>query len=147
MIVVDGGKGQLHSAINSLKKLDLYGKIPILGLAERMEEIYFPDDKDSYMLGKNSASLKTLMHIRDEAHRFGITFHRQLRTKSQTKSVLNEIKGIGEMTRTTLLQQFKTVENIASKTMEELSEVIGKKRAAIIFSYFHNQESAEETEN
>lgn len=147
LIVVDGGKGQLHSAINSLKKLNLYGKIPILGLAERMEEIYFPDDKDSYMLGKNSAALKTLMHIRDEAHRFGITFHRQLRTKSQTKSVLNEIKGIGEITRTTLLQQFKTVENIASKTMEELSEVIGKKRAAIIFSYFHNQESAEETEN
>ena len=137
LIVVDGGKGQIHSAINSLKRLGLYGKIPLIGLAERMEEIYFPEDKDPYLLAKNSISLKTLMHIRDEAHRFGITFHRKLRTKAQVKSVLNEIKGIGESTETALLQNFKTVESIKSKTIGELSAVIGKKRAGIVYRFFH----------
>lgn len=137
LIVVDGGKGQIHSAINSLKRLGLYGKIPLIGLAERMEEIYFPEDKDPYLLAKNSISLKTLMHIRDEAHRFGITFHRKLRTKAQVKSVLNEIKGIGESTETALLQNFKTVESIKSKTIEQLSAVIGKKRAGIVYRFFH----------
>lgn len=137
LIVIDGGKGQLHSAVNSLKKLDLYGKVPILGLAKQMEEIYFPEDKDPYLLAKNSVSLKTLMHIRDEAHRFGITFHRKLREKGQIKSVLSEIKGIGENTETALLQEFKTVENIKDKTIEELAKVIGKKRAEIVYRYFH----------
>ena len=138
LIVVDGGKGQLHSAINSLEKLELYGKIPILGLAERMEEIYFPGDKDSYILGKNSLALRTLMHIRDEAHRFGITFHRKLREKSQTRSVLDEIKGIGKASQTALLQTFKSVEKISEQSLEELAAVIGKKRAEIVYRYFHN---------
>ncbi len=137
LIVIDGGKGQLHSAVNSLKKLDLYGKVPILGLAKQMEEIYFPEDKDPYLLAKNSIALKTLMHIRDEAHRFGITFHRKLREKAQIKSVISEIKGIGKNTETTLLQEFKTVENIKSKTIQELSALIGRKRAEIVFRYFH----------
>lgn len=138
LIVIDGGKGQLHSAVNSLKKLDLYGKIPILGLAKQMEEIYFPEDKDPYLLAKNSIALKTLMHIRDEAHRFGITFHRKLREKAQIKSIISEIKGIGKNTETILLQEFKTVENIKSKTIQELSALIGRKRAEIIFRYFHS---------
>lgn len=137
LIVIDGGKGQIHSAINSLKKLDLYGKIPLLGLAERMEEIYFPEDKDPYLLAKNSVSLKILMHIRDEAHRFGITFHRKLREKGQVKSILNEIKGIGEATETALLQNFKSVENIKSRSVEELTAVIGKKKAEIVYHFFH----------
>lgn len=138
LIVIDGGKGQLHSAVNSLKKLNLYGKVSILGLAKQMEEIYFPEDKDPYLLAKNSIALKTLMHIRDEAHRFGITFHRKLREKAQIRSVISEIKGIGENTETTLLQEFKTVENIKSKTIQELSALIGRKRAEIIFRYFHS---------
>lgn len=138
LIVIDGGKGQLHSAVNSLKKLDLYGKIPILGLAKQMEEIYFPEDKDPYLLAKNSIALKTLMHIRDEAHRFGITFHRKLREKAQIKSIISEIRGIGKNTETILLQEFKTVENIKSKTIQELSALIGRKRAEIIFRYFHS---------
>lgn len=137
LIVIDGGKGQIHSAINSLKKLELYGKIPLLGLAERMEEIYFPEDKDPYLLAKNSVSLKILMHIRDEAHRFGITFHRKLREKGQVKSILNEIKGIGEATETALLQNFKSVENIKSRSVEELTAVIGKKKAEIVYHFFH----------
>lgn len=137
LIVIDGGKGQIHSAVTSLKKLDLYGKIPILGLAERLEEIYFPGDKDPYLLAKNSVSLKTLMQIRDEAHRFGITFHRKLREKSQTISVLSGIKGIGETTETILLQEFKSVDKIKKATQMELAKVIGEKRAGIIYDYFH----------
>lgn len=139
LIVIDGGKGQLHSALKSLRKLDLEGKIPILGLAERMEEIYFPGDNYPYVLGKNSLALKTLMHIRDEAHRFGITFHRKLREKSQTISVLSSIPGIGKETELSLLQQFKSVSEIASKPFEELAAVIGKKRAGIIYHYFRNE--------
>ena len=138
LIVIDGGKGQLHSAVNSLKKLGLYGKVPILGLAKQMEEIYFPEDKDPYLLAKNSTALKTLMHIRDEAHRFGITFHRKLREKALIKSVLSEIKGIGEATETALLQAFKTVENMKTKSVEELAAVVGRKRAEIVYAYFQS---------
>ena len=138
LIVIDGGKGQLHSAVNSLKKLGLYGKVPILGLAKQMEEIYFPEDKDPYLLAKNSTALKTLMHIRDEAHRFGITFHRKLREKALIKSVLSEIKGIGEATEMALLQAFKTVENMKTKSVEELAAVVGRKRAEIVYAYFQS---------
>lgn len=139
LIVIDGGKGQLHSAVNSLKKLDLYGKIPILGLAKQMEEIYFPEDKDPYLLAKNSMALKTLMHIRDEAHRFGITFHRQLRQKAQINSELSQIKGVGKTTEITLLQEFKSLENIKNASLEELIRAVGQKRASIIYQYFHNE--------
>lgn len=138
LIVVDGGKGQLHSAITSLKSLGLYGSIPILGLAERMEEIYFPDDKYPYVLGKNSKSLKILMQIRDEAHRFGITFHRKLREKEQTKSILSDIEGIGKATEVSLLQYFKSIEKISASTLEELTKVVGRKRASIIYNYFNS---------
>ena len=132
LIVIDGGKGQLHSAVNSLQKLGLYGKVPILGLAKQMEEIYFPEDKDPYLLAKNSVALKTLMHIRDEAHRFGITFHRRLREKAQINSVLHEIKGIGKSSEISLLQEFKSINNIKNKSLEELMRVIGSKRANIV---------------
>lgn len=137
LIVIDGGKGQLHSAVNSLKKLDLFGKVSILGLAKQMEEIYFPEDKDPYLLAKNSTALKTLMHIRDEAHRFGITFHRKLREKAQIVSVLSGIKGIGERAETQLLQEFKTIENIKKASLKELTKVLGAKRAGIVFEYFN----------
>ena len=139
LIVIDGGKGQLHSAVNSLKKLDLYGKVPILGLAKQMEEIYFPEDKDPYLLAKNSVALKTLMHIRDEAHRFGITFHRKLREKAQIVSVLNGIKGVGEKAETQLLQEFKSVENIKKASLEDLIKVLGAKRANLVFDYFRQE--------
>ncbi len=140
LIVIDGGKGQLHSAVNSLKKLGLYGKVPVLGLAKQMEEIYFPEDKEPYLLAKNSVALKTLMHIRDEAHRFGITFHRKLREKAQTKSIFSDIKGIGESSEIALLQEFKTINNIKTKSIEELAKVIGKKRAGIVYNYFRENE-------
>lgn len=136
LIVIDGGKGQLHAALLSLEKLDLHGKVPILGLAKRMEEIYFPGDKAPYLLAKNSVSLKTLMHIRDEAHRFGITFHRKLREKAQIVSVLSGIKGIGESTEMILLQEFKSVEKIKETSLEELKRVVGAKRAGILYNHF-----------
>lgn len=138
LIVIDGGKGQLHAALNSLEKLGIQGQIPIIGLAKRMEEIYYPGDTDPYLLAKNSLALKTLMHIRDEAHRFGITFHRKLREKGQINSVLSEIKGIGEKTEITLFQYFKTIDMIAKASLEELSGVIGKAKAKIIRNYFNS---------
>lgn len=138
LIVIDGGKGQLHAALNSLEKLGLRGQIPIVGLAKRMEEIYYPGDTDPYLLAKNSLALKTLMHIRDEAHRFGITFHRRLREKGQINSVLSEIEGIGEKTEITLFQHFKTIDAIAKAPMEKLSEVIGKAKAKIVRDYFNS---------
>lgn len=140
LIVIDGGKGQLHSAVNSLKRLDLYGKIPIIGLAKRMEEVYYPGDKDPYLLAKNSVALKTLMHIRDEAHRFGITFHRQLREKPLTKSELRQIKGIGDKSEVQLIRYFKSVENIKNASIAELATAVGLKKAEIVYAYFHNQE-------
>lgn len=138
LIVIDGGKGQLHAALSSLEKLDLHGKIAIVGLAKRMEEVYYPGDKDPYLLAKNSIALKTLMHIRDEAHRFGITFHRKLREKAQTISELSRIKGVGESTETILLQEFKSVENIKNNSIAELARIVGQKRALIIYNYFHS---------
>ncbi|HBO27299.1 excinuclease ABC subunit UvrC [Culturomica sp.] len=137
LIVIDGGKGQLHSAVNSLKKLDLYGKVPVIGLAKRMEEVYYPGDKDPYLLAKNSIALKTLMHIRDEAHRFGITFHRQLREKPLTKSELNSIKGIGGKSEEQLVRHFKSVENIKKASIAELATVVGIKKAEMVYVYFH----------
>lgn len=136
LIVVDGGKGQLSSAVETLRKLDLIGKVPIIGLAKQMEEVYYPNDKYPLILSKTSVTLRTLMHIRDEAHRFGITFHRKIRSKAQTKSTLSEIKGIGEKTETQLLQHFKTLNKIRSATEEELAAVVGPARASIIYAYF-----------
>ena len=107
----------------------MYGKVSILGLAKQMEEIYFPEDQQPYLLAKNSVALKTLMHIRDEAHRFGITFHRRLREKNQINSVISQIKGIGNNTEISLLQEFKSV--------PELAKIIGTKRAELVYNYFH----------
>ncbi|WP_251621263.1 excinuclease ABC subunit UvrC [Odoribacter lunatus] len=147
LIVIDGGKGQLHSALNSLKKLDLHGKIAIIGLAKRMEEIYYPGDKDPYLLAKNSQALKTLMHIRDEAHRFGITFHRQLREKPLTKSILNDIKGIGKKTEEQLIRHFKSVENIRKANLTELAVAIGVSKAKIVNDFFNDSLVEEKSDN
>ncbi len=104
-----------------------------------MEEIYYPGDKDPYLLAKNSVSLKTLMHIRDEAHRFGITFHRQLREKPLTKSVLNDIKGIGKKTEEQLIRHFKSVENIRKASLAELAAAIGVSKAKIVCEFFNGE--------
>lgn len=138
LIVIDGGKGQLSAAVESLKKLDLIHIIPIVGLAKRMEEIYFPSDPIPLYLDKNSESLKVLMHIRDEAHRFGITFHRNKRSSSFIKSEIKSIPGIGEKSAMELYGRFKTVVKMRQASQEEIAQVVGAHRAKIIFDYFNS---------
>lgn len=141
LIVIDGGKGQLSAAVESLKKLDLIHKIPIVGLAKKMEEIYFPNDPIPLYLDKNSESLKVLMHIRDEAHRFGITFHRNKRSSSFIKSEIKSIPGIGEKSAMELYGKFKTVAKMREASQEEIAQVVGAHRAKIIFEYFNSSSS------
>jgi len=139
LIVIDGGKGQLGAAVNSLLKLDLIGKIAVIGIAKRLEEIYFPGDSVPIYLDKNSESLKIIQHIRNESHRFGITFHRQKRSKGFIKSELENISGIGEKLIEKLLMEFKSVEVIKGKKADELEVVIGKAKAKLVFDYFNTQ--------
>ena len=132
LIVIDGGKGQLHAAVDALKELDLYGKISIIGIAKRLEEIYFPEDSIPLYLDKNSESLKLIQQLRDEAHRFGITFHRNKRSKQQVVSELDTIKGIGKVIKEKLLQKYKSVKRIKEAPEEEIAELIGKSKAKIL---------------
>lgn len=129
LIVVDGGKGQLSSACEALKELELYGRIPIAGIAKRLEEIYYPEDPFPLHMSKKSPGLQLLQFIRDEAHRFAITFHRQKRSKKQIQTGLQEIEGIGQKTTEKLLRHFKSYKKIKAATMEELTAVVGQKTA------------------
>ena len=129
LIVVDGGKGQLSAALSSLEALGLRGKIAIIGIAERLEEIYFPEDSTPLYLDKNSEALRLIQHLRDEAHRFGITHHRNKRSKQQVVSALDGIKGVGAQTRDALLRHFKSVKRIREATLEELTALIGASKA------------------
>lgn len=137
LIIVDGGKGQLSAAIESLTALDLMGKIPIISIAERLEEIYFPGEQYPLCIDKRSNSLKVIQHIRDEAHRFGITFHRNKRSKGTFKTELCEIDGIGTTTAQNLLLRFKSVKQISETSLEDLTDCIGKSKAAKVYAYFH----------
>jgi excinuclease ABC subunit C len=137
LIVIDGGKGQLNAALQSLKKLNLHEKIPVVGLAKRLEEIYFLNDNIPLHLNKNSETLKVLMQIRDEAHRFGITFHRNKRSAGFINSELNAIKGVGGVTANKLLREFKTVSAVKNASKEELSKVVGDSLARLIFNHFN----------
>jgi excinuclease ABC subunit C len=139
LIVVDGGKGQLNAAIKSLKKLNLFGKIAIIGIAKKLEEIYFPGDSIPLYIDKKSESLKIIQQLRDEAHRFGITHHRSKRDKGTIKSVLTEIEGIGYNTAQKLLWKFKSVKKIEKTNFEDLEKVIGKSKAQIVFTYFQRK--------
>ena len=132
LIVIDGGKGQLHAATDALKELNLYGKISIIGIAKRLEEIYFPEDPIPLYLDKNSESLKLIQQLRDEAHRFGISFHRNKRSKQQIVSELDSIKGIGPVMKEKLLQKYKSVKRIKETPESEIAELIGKNKAALI---------------
>jgi excinuclease ABC subunit C len=139
LIVIDGGKGQLHSAVDALKELNVYGKISIIGIAKRLEEIYFPEDSIPLYLDKNSESLKLIQQLRDEAHRFGITFHRNKRSKRQIVSELDTIKGIGKVMKEKLLQKYKSVKQIKEAPEEEIAELIGKSRAEILVKGLKNK--------
>jgi excinuclease ABC subunit C len=132
LIIIDGGKGQLGAAREALNGLGLYGKVPIIGIAKRLEEIYYPEDSDPLYIGKKSESLMLIQQIRDEAHRFAITFHRQKRSKNSIQSQLEKIPGIGPKTFEQLLQTFKTISNIKNASLEELEKEVGLKKAELI---------------
>ncbi|MFM2135754.1 MAG: excinuclease subunit UvrC, partial [Bacteroidota bacterium] len=138
LIVIDGGKGQLGSALNSLEKLGLRGKIAIIGIAKRLEEIYYPEDPYPLYIDKKSETLRVIQHLRDEVHRFGITHHRKRREKGVIKTELAEISGIGEATSVELLRVFKSVKRIREATLEQLSEIVGPSKAKKVHSHFHS---------
>ncbi len=137
LIIIDGGKGQLSSALKSIDKLGLRGKITIIGIAKKLEEIYFPNDSIPLYLDKKSESLKLIQYIRNEAHRFGISHHRNKRSKGAIKSELSEVEGIGYKTAKQLLWKFKSVARVKKATLEELETTISKKRAKIVFEHFN----------
>ncbi len=139
LIVVDGGKGQLSAAVEALDEMGLRGTIAVVGIAKRLEEIYFPGDSTPLYIDKNSESLRVVQHLRDEAHRFGITHHRNRRSKSQTVSELDSIHGIGPKTVEQLIGAFKSVKRLREATAEQIAAVVGKSKAAIITSHFHPQ--------
>jgi excinuclease ABC subunit C len=134
LILIDGGKGQLTSACDALKELELYGKIPIIGIAKKLEEIYYPEDPLPLYINKKSPGLMLLQQVRDEAHRFAITFHRQKRSKAQIRTEIEELKGIGKHTTDKLLRHFKSVKKIKAASLEELEVIVGKQKAEIVKS-------------
>lgn len=136
LIIVDGGKGQLGVALKSLEKLGLRGKVPIISLAERLEDIYFPGDSVPMYIDKRSETMKVIIQLRDEAHRFGLTFHRNQRSKNAITSVLDTIPGIGEKTKLSLMNHFKSVKRIKEASLDDLEKVIGKAKSKIIIEYF-----------
>ena len=138
LIIIDGGKGQLNSAIRSIDNLGLRGKVSIIGIAKKLEEIYFPGDSVPIYISKKSISLKIIQQIRNEAHRFGINFHRDQRSKKMTHSQLDQISGIGEKSKERLLNQFGSTEKVASAKYEELEKHIGKHKAGLIVEFFRN---------
>ncbi|MFA5819486.1 MAG: excinuclease ABC subunit UvrC [Bacteroidales bacterium] len=138
LVIIDGGKGQLSSAMKSIDKLGLREKMTVIGIAKKLEEIYFPGDSVPIYLDKNSISLKIIQQLRNEAHRFGINFHRDKRSSEMIKSDLDQIKGIGPRTKEILLKYFGSVDNIRNASPEELEKVVGPSKTAILSGYFKN---------
>lgn len=137
LIVVDGGKGQLSAAVEALDAMGLRGVIAVAGIAKRLEEIYFPGDSVPLYIDKNSETLRVVQHMRDEAHRFGITHHRNRRSKTQTVSALDSIKGIGEKTRTALLTKFRSLKRVGEADLDELAAIVGPAKASIVYAALH----------
>lgn len=139
LIIIDGGKGQLHSAVKILKQLELYGEVSILGIAKKLEEIYVPEDPVPLYLDKNSSTLRLIQRIRDEAHRFGITFHRSKRSKDQIDTIFAHIPGIGEKTREKILKIESDITRLQAMSFEELKSLFGKAAAISLAKYFDDQ--------
>lgn len=139
LIVIDGGKGQLSSAVEALKALNIYGKVPIIGIAKRLEEIYFPGDQYPIHIDKKSESLRLLQRVRDEAHRFAITFHRNVRSKKAFGTQLEEVESIGKQTAEKLLKHFKSIKKIKEASEEELTAVIGAAKTKKIINWLSNK--------
>ncbi|WP_276498601.1 excinuclease ABC subunit UvrC [Pontibacter litorisediminis] len=144
LIVIDGGKGQLGMAVKALRDLGIYGQVAVVGIAKRLEEIFYPGDSLPLYIDKKSESLKLIQRLRNEAHRFAITFHRSKRDAGTLKTGLTDIKGIGPSTADALLQKYRSVKKIKELTLEELSSEIGKAKAAILFNYLHPTEEGKE---
>ena len=132
LIVIDGGKGQLSAAVETLESIGLRGTIAVVGIAKRLEEIYFPGDSVPLYIDKNSESLRVVQQLRDEAHRFGITHHRNRRSKSQIVSELDTIPGIGPKTKEALITHFKSVARLKKATLTEIADAIGQSKAAAV---------------
>jgi excinuclease ABC subunit C len=139
LIVIDGGKGQLNAALKSLDQLNLRGKIAIVGIAKKLEEIYFADDPYPLYLDKNSPTLRVIQHIRNESHRFGITFHRDKRSQHFTGSALDNIPGVGPKTVSALYEKFKTLSSIKNAKLDDLEAVVGKSKSLVIKNYFQKK--------
>lgn len=137
LVIVDGGKGQLSSAVSALKEVGVFDKLQVIGIAKNLEELFFPNDSVPIYLDKNSETLRLIQQLRDEAHRFGITHHRKRRSKNQTASVLDEIPGIGEATKTLLLMEFKSVKRIREANLESLQKIVGNAKAEKISLFLH----------
>jgi excinuclease ABC subunit C len=136
LVIIDGGKGQLSSAMEAIKELNLVGEMTVVGLAKNEEEIFFPGESESIKLPWDSDSLKLIRRIRDEVHRFGITFHRNQRSRGTFKNELETINGIGKQTASELLKTFKSVKNVKTKSEKELAEIIGNAKAKIIIKHY-----------
>jgi excinuclease ABC subunit C len=139
LVIIDGGKGQLSSALKSLDQLGLRGKITIVGIAKKLEEIYFPGDSVPIYIDKRSESLKIIQHLRNEAHRFGITHHRNKRSKNALGTELTDIAGIGEKTAEDLLKEFKSVKRVREADPEQIEKVIGKAKTKVLLEYLEKQ--------
>jgi len=139
LLVVDGGKGQLSAAVEALKEINVYSKLAVIGIAKRLEELYYPNDPNPLYIDKRSETLKVIQHMRDEAHRFGITHHRKRRDKGTLKSSLTDIPGIGPAKAKLLLKEFKSVSRIKSASMEILEPIVGKQSAESIVAFYHVQ--------
>jgi excinuclease ABC subunit C len=136
LVIIDGGKGQLSHAVQAMKEVGVYGKFAVIGIAKRLEELYYPEDPLPLYIDKKSETLKIIQQLRDEAHRFGITQHRNRRSKGSLGTELTQIKGIGEETAKLLLKHFKSIKNLKSQPFEEIEKVVGKVRAKILMEYF-----------
>jgi excinuclease ABC subunit C len=136
LVIIDGGKGQLSSAMKSIDKLGLREKVTVIGIAKKLEEIYFPGDSIPIYLDKNSISLKIIQHLRNEAHRFGINFHRDKRSSDMIKSDLDQIRGVGPKTKEILLKHFESVEKIKDASKEELQKLVGTAKTSVLLEYF-----------
>lgn len=145
LVVVDGGKGQLSAAVEAFDEMGIRGEVALVGIAKRLEEIYFPGDQLPLYIDKKSRSLQVVQALRDEAHRFGITHHRLRRSKGQVASELDSIKGIGEVAAKALMKELKSVKRIREAALETLEEAVGKAKAAIVYAHFHEkgEENAE----
>lgn len=136
LVIIDGGKGQLSHAVEAMKEVGVYGKFAVIGIAKRLEELYYPEDPLPLYIDKKSETLKIIQQLRDEAHRFGITNHRNRRSKGSLGTELTQIKGIGEETAKLLLKHFKSIKNLKSQPEEAIEKVVGKVRAKILIEYF-----------